>query len=139
MSEIVMGNKHIVALRLGDPHGDGHGHEVIFYIVSNLSAFEIEEAYKKASATMKLDFCEDVARDYEERRIFPEALAKLRAAGFDREFDNTDSDTESFDAIELELEEFRDIYLFMIKQAEPTFEYSHYMLPTVDIGGYGLF
>ena len=52
MSEL----KYNVCFTLGDPGGDGHANTSDYHMVSNYSAKEIDEAYKKATEILGFNF-----------------------------------------------------------------------------------
>lgn len=65
MSEL----KYNVCFTLGDPSGDGHANTSEYHMVSNYSAKEIDEAYKKATEILRFNFVEKVGSDYEDNEL----------------------------------------------------------------------
>lgn len=65
MSEL----KYNVCFTLGDPSGDGHANTSEYHMVSNYSAKEIDEAYKKATEILGFNFVEKVGSDYEDNEL----------------------------------------------------------------------
>lgn len=65
MSEL----KYNVCFTLGDPSGDGHANTSEYHMVSNYSAKEIDEAYKKATKILGFDFVENVGVDYQDNEL----------------------------------------------------------------------
>ena len=65
MSEL----KYNVCFTLGDPGGDGHANTSDYHMVSNYSAKEIDEAYKKATELLGFNFVEKVGSDYEDNEL----------------------------------------------------------------------
>lgn len=65
MSEL----KYNVCFTLGDPSGDGHANTSEYHMVSNYSAKEIDEAYKKATKILGFNFVEKVGSDYEDNEL----------------------------------------------------------------------
>ena len=62
-------SKYNVCFTLGDPSGDGHGNASEYHMVSNYSAKEIDEAYKKATEILGFNFVEKVGSDYEDNEL----------------------------------------------------------------------
>ena len=65
MSEL----KYNVCFTLGDPGGDGHANTSDYHMVSNYSAKEIDEAYKKATEILGFNFVEKVGSDYQDSKL----------------------------------------------------------------------
>ena len=62
-------SKYNVYFILGDPSGDGHANTSEYHMVSNYSAKEIDEAYKKATEILGFNFVEKVGSDYEDNEL----------------------------------------------------------------------
>ena len=62
-------SKYNVCFTLGDPSGDGHAYTSEYHMVSNYSAKEIDEAYKKATEILGFNFVEKVGSEYEDNEI----------------------------------------------------------------------
>lgn len=62
-------SKYNVCFTLGDPSGDGHANTSEYHMISNYSAKEIDEAYKKATEILGFNFVEKVGSDYEDNEL----------------------------------------------------------------------
>lgn len=62
-------SKYNVCFTLGDPSGDGHANTSEYHMVSNYSAKEIDEAYKKATEILGFNFVKKVGKDYEDNEL----------------------------------------------------------------------
>lgn len=62
-------SEYNVCFTLGDPSGDGHANTSEYHMVSNYSAKEIDEAYKKATEILGFNFVEKVGSDYEDNEL----------------------------------------------------------------------
>ena len=62
-------SKYNVCFTLGDPSGDGHANTSEYHMVSNYSAKEIDEAYKKATEILGFNFVEKVGSEYEDNEL----------------------------------------------------------------------
>lgn len=62
-------SKYNVCFTLGDPSGDGHANTSEYHMVSNYSAKEIDEAYKKATEILGFNFVENVGVDYQDNEL----------------------------------------------------------------------
>lgn len=62
-------SEYNVCFTLGDPSGDGHANTSDYHMVSNYSAKEIDEAYKKATEILGFNFVEKVGSDYEDNEL----------------------------------------------------------------------
>lgn len=65
MSEL----KYNVCFTLGDPGGGGHANTSDYHMVSNYSAKEIDEAYKKATEILGFNFVKKVGIDYQDSEL----------------------------------------------------------------------
>ena len=65
MSEL----KYNVCFTLGDPGGDGHANTSDYHMVSNYSAKEIDEAYKKATEILGFNFVEKIGVNYQDNEL----------------------------------------------------------------------
>lgn len=61
--------KYNICFTLGDPSGDGHANTSDYHMVSNYSAKEIDEAYKKATEILGFNFVEKVGSDYQDSKL----------------------------------------------------------------------
>ena len=62
-------SKYNVCFTLGDPSGDGHANTSEYHMVSNYSAKEIDEAYRKATEILGFNFVEKVGSDYQDNEL----------------------------------------------------------------------
>ena len=83
MSEL----KYNVCFTLGDPSGDGHANTSEYHMVSNYSAKEIDEAYKKATEILGFNFVEKVGSDYEDNELREPYFSILIEKGIIKEED----------------------------------------------------
>ena len=83
MSEL----KYNVCFTLGDPSGDGHANTSDYHMVSNYSAKEIDEAYKKATEILGFNFVEKVGSEYEDNEIHEPYFSILVEKGIIKEED----------------------------------------------------
>ncbi len=126
-----------VKLVVGDWSKDGHNQSDDFYVESNLSAKEIETAYKKGTKKVKFDLCKNVASNYEDNILPKKFLDTLVSLGFNLNPEDLDEIPEG---ISLFPEVFSDIYLFIVKLGNPNFEYKWTECSDeIHIGGYGLY
>lgn len=65
MSEL----KYNVCFTLGDPGGDGHANTSDYHMVSNYSAREIDEAYKKATEILGFNFVKKVGINHQDNEL----------------------------------------------------------------------
>lgn len=63
-------SKYNVCFTLGDPSGDGHANTSDYHMVSNYTAKEIDEAYKKATEILGFNFVEKVGSDYQDNELY---------------------------------------------------------------------
>lgn len=136
--------KYIVELEMGDWSGDGHSQTQSLHIRTNLTAKQIETAFKKGAKKVGLDITK-CCKDYEDGNLTKEQLEVLKKAGWDpencwnynyaKENDQLD-DEESFG---ISTDEFADIYIFTVQQGNPLFQHEELEAERIDIGGYGLF
>ena len=61
--------KYNVCFTLGDPGGDGHANTSDYHMVSNYSAKEIDEAYKKATEILGFNFVEKIGVNYQDNEL----------------------------------------------------------------------
>ena len=62
-------SEYNVCFTLGDPSGDGHANTSEYHMVSNYSAKEIDEAYRKATEILGFNFVEKVGSDYQDNEL----------------------------------------------------------------------
>lgn len=83
MSEL----KYNVCFTLGDPSGDGHANTSNYHMVSNYSAKEIDEAYKKATEILEFNFVEKVGVNYKDNELHEPYFSILIKKGIIKEED----------------------------------------------------
>jgi hypothetical protein len=142
-----MEERHTISLTLGDWSRDGHNQTDQIIIKSNRTTEQIKKAYKKGVKLVGFDFSEEVASEYEDNRIREEELEKLRTAGYTQELDDEYTKDELGEFADLagtaalSSDTFAEIYLWIAKRGDPSFEYEVAVDHTcnINIGGYGLF
>lgn len=125
---------NIICLDLGDWSGDGHGITSSIYIKSSLSKEELEIAYREGTKIVGFDFINEVTEEYEDSTLKLEHQQKLYEKGIDIWGGEPTEDIEY-----LETRTFAEIYLEICKLGISVFNYEIFRLPTLHIGGYGLF
>ena len=83
MSEL----KYNVCFTLGDPGGDGHANTSEYHMVSNYSAKEIDEAYKKATEILGFNFVEKIGVNYQDNGLREPYFSILIEKGIIKEED----------------------------------------------------
>lgn len=131
-------NVHQIELILGDSSGDGHEKTETVTIKSNLDKTELEQAFADGCKKTGVDFENLVAADYEENTISQELVDKLAVHGFDiAEF--SEDEKPGKDGYSLYTEGYAAIWLFIAKVGNPSFEHEEETVPSIYIGGYGLY
>lgn len=127
----------LINLSCGDESGDGHdkSQTVTIEILSNHNINDLITAYELGSKKLGFDFTNEVCEEYEDSKILPEYLDKLLSLGFVRDKDMD----EDYGICELNTEEYLRIYLFIVELGNPDIKTKFYVIPTIYIGGYGLF
>lgn len=105
MSEL----KYNVCFTLGDPSGDGHASTSDYHMISNYSADEIDEAYKKATKILGFDFVETVGVDYQDNELHEPYFSILVEKGIIKKEDYEYED-ENYLNTYLDEDEFIDIF-----------------------------
>lgn len=124
----------LIEIEIGDRYGDGHGMHDRFVYESNKTVEEIQKLYNKAEKIIGVDIV-DLCQEYEACGISTDDVTLLNAAGI-----NTSLLDEAYDeGFYFVTETYVDIYLQMVKVADPSFEYNLVTLSKIEIGGYGLF
>lgn len=131
----------VIYLTLGDWSNDGHGRTERFAIESNLPRSLFVEAYEAGASKLGVNVMRDVACDYEDGYISEEDLQKFRDAGFLFKFESDFPEENKDPEDGLDQEQFVELFLFTVKQGDPSFVYKDVDLNAgnVNIGGYGLF
>lgn len=137
--------EHNITLVVGDPSNDGHGRSESVQILSNLTPEQMWEAYKKATEKIGFDFCEKVARTYEDSYIEQDIFQKLCDAGMNclgiqKDLERYDEDDEDSKWI-LDAVSYSQIFLAIVLLGNPEFcgRIVEDNSKTMRIGGYGLF
>ncbi len=130
-------SKYNIILRLGDPSEDGHGKTCEFNYVFNKSKDEIFSAYKEGAKKIGFDLINEVAIEYEDATLDEARFKKLKGAGFDCSYIYTEEDAESVKYVNEE--DYISIFLFFVKEGDPSIIYEELNCEVMDIGGYGLF
>lgn len=135
---------NIVELLMGDWSGDGHSQAKSLHFRTNLTAEEIEVAFKTGANKVGLNITK-CCEEYEDSYLTKEQFETLKEAGWDPEncwsynYAKEHGLLDLDDAFKLSTDEFADIYIFTTYQGNPDFEYEKLNSEQIDIGGYGLF
>lgn len=132
--------KHRICLTVGDWSRDGHEQSDDIYILSSLDKDSLAGAYKKGVETIGFDL-EKELNEYEEGVISSDKLRLLSKHGlledwgFDEE--NLSEDWELYH----EIDTYAELWLRIAKVGDPQleFEYVNDNIPTLHIGGYGIY
>jgi hypothetical protein len=146
MSDLLSGKDYLnsmtntIDLVIGDWSDDGHGETETVTIKSNFNSVWMGRAYEQASVILGFCFVTDVAYEYETPYISMELITKLREVLEEPNLLDGDIDPEA-ECIGIEVDEYLDIYLKIIKLGEPDFKYKvlGQENEVINIGGYGLF
>lgn len=133
---------NIITLVVGDPSGDGHRETDTFTIKTNLSKQELTKAYEKGSKLLGFDFKEHICCEYEDSILPEEELNILLGKDLilkDIVDDYFLQKYKNSGILNLDSDSYTNIFLFIVKLGNSEFEYTYEKLPTIDIGGYGLF
>ena len=131
-----MSNTHRIDLIVGDWSGDGHGKSQTVVINSNLPKGELMAAYQAGTKLVGFDLGCDVCEEYEDNRMKREYKTKLLDLGFRNFYDDDPEE----DTCYVDQDIFTQIFLFICKLGNPSFE--HQLIKSdsyLYIGGYGLF
>jgi len=123
---------YIINLVLGDWSNDGHGRTTTFNIFTNLSKDEIDQAYKLGTNHLGIDFCDEIC-DHDSTILPIEVYDKLRKNGYTGKFKLYKGE------IYPDIDDFVDIYLFLVKLGNPKFKYMNISDNPLYIGGLGFF
>ena len=116
MSEL----KYNVCFTLGDPGGDGHANTSDYHMVSNYSAKEIDEAYKKATEILGFNFVEKVGVNYQDNELHEPYFSILIEKGIIKEEDyKYEYDGKTLLDIYLDESDFIDIFKSICKLVLP--------------------
>lgn len=138
----------VTTLVVGDWSGDGHDKTSMTVIRSNLNSKQIMKAYKKASKKLGFSLIDDVASDYEDRILSRDRLQvlldngmKFEVLGLEYEIKEAKEclEDEASEGIGLWSESYRDIFLFIVKMGDESFQWEVSHGDSLNIGGYGLF
>jgi len=133
-----MNEKNLINLVIGDWSGDGHCQTETIQVESSLNKNELQVAYEAAAKKTKVRLVEAVVSDYEDNMISETDFKKLQKAGIvmDEIFFKDEEGNWDYS---LDATSFAMLYLEMIKIVNPAFKYAFPDVPTIRIGGYGLF
>lgn len=128
-----------INLTIGDYSSDGHGKKEDYLIESNITLAELKKAYAIGSEKVGFDLIDQIAAEYEDSSFPQKHLLKLKELGFD--YDLFDEKYCRDDDLNLQDEEYVDIFLFICKLGNEEFKYEFLNddSDNWDIGGYGLF
>lgn len=136
--------QYVIELEMGDWSGDGHSQTQSLHIRTNLTAKQIEAAFKKGARKIGLDITK-CCEDYEDSSLTKDQFEILRKAGWDPEncwnynYAKENGQLDDDDSFSLSTDEFADIYIFTVQQGNSDFEHEELNKERIDIGGYGLF
>ena len=140
--------EHKTTLIIGDWSGDGHDKKEAVVIKANLDSKDIMKAYKKASKKLGFSFIDEVASEYEDRILTRDKFKTLLDNGLDMNVLGGDYEIkeakecledEDSEGVSLWHDSYREIFLFIVKLGDDSFEWEETQGATLDIGGYGLF
>ena len=80
-------SKYNVCFTLGDPSGDGHANTSEYHMVSNYSAKEIDEAYKKATEILGFNFVKKIGINHQDNELHEPYFSILVEKGIIKEED----------------------------------------------------
>ena len=113
-------SEYNVYFTLGDPSGDGHANTSDYHMVSNYSAEEIDEAYKKATEILGFNFVEKVGLEYEDNELHEPYLSILIEKGIIKKEDyKYEYDDKTLLDIYLDESNFIDIFKNICKLVLP--------------------
>lgn len=138
--------ENFVRLIVGDYSLDGHEKTEQFYIKSNISNLEITECYNEACKKVGFDLIRNYCYNYGDAGLPKKIVEKLLDTfpEIKRYFDENDEIDDYYEedfSLTCYPELWVNLYLLMVKNVNPNFEYE-FLLETVDdivIGGYALF
>lgn len=129
---------NIVELIVGDWSGDGHRQTCNLLVQTNITAKDIEKAYKEGTKKLGFNFIEEVCCDFEEDTVSGEYLEILK-----NQLDLSKCSNflleESEDYIVLSIKDYIEIYLAIIRYGDPFCVVFEKKVDVLKIGGYGLF
>ena len=80
-------SEYNVCFTLGDPGGDGHANTSDYHMVSNYSAKEIDEAYKKATEILGFNFVKKIGVNHQDNELHEPYFSILIEKGIIKEED----------------------------------------------------
>ncbi len=114
---------------LGDPSADGHGQTAEYHFVSNHSAKEISEAYKKTTKLLSFNLVKEIGNEYMGDSWVPaEYAAELVKLGI---IEEDDLEVESIEygppagSYWLDVDSFGDLYFMIAKYSLPDLEWDY--------------
>ena len=127
----------LIKLVVGDWSSDGHGRTTTFMVETGglVDGDVLKKFYQRGVEAVGLDITKFVCADYEDSLLPQWAIRKLMAAGWDHwEFDPREH--------HLDPEQFMEIWLFIAGRGCPDLKVrvlGHDEVPSINLGGYGLF
>jgi hypothetical protein len=137
-----MENKYKIKLTMGDWSHDGHGLTEHVMVMCNLTATQLQQAYKRGCEKVGFDFTRDVAASYEDNVLPQGLLKKLEEQGFvPKEFASEWADPYDGEKFRLGPDNFWQIWMFVAGLSSTLLDYEEVTgdFTDVRIGGYGLF
>ena len=136
--------KNKIDLCVGDWSGDGHEKTETISIESNLTAKEINAAYKIGAKKIKFDITKKISVHHDDSTISRKQYNLLIKAGYKWQIQEFDEDPEKSKEDRINIGEphhFACMWLFIAKLGNPDFEYNYVNshAEVINIGGYGLF
>ena len=140
----------MIVLIVGDASSDGHGQTDSIVVECNLTKTQVEDAFK--TGTNKISFKNKdasntlyppisnalhlpICNNFKDQQVSPTFLAAIRAAGLTpSKYFNTSTQYQNIDSYTYAV-----LWLDIAKLGNPRLEYKIITLPTIAIGGYGLF
>ena len=80
-------SEYNVCFTLGDPSGDGHASTSDYHMISNYSAKEIDEAYKKATEILGFNFVKKIGINHQDNELHEPYFSILVEKGIIKEED----------------------------------------------------
>jgi hypothetical protein len=130
-----MGN--LIDLTAGDWSSDGHGMTTTCLVACNVGLDELKIAHDIGAGVIGINLSE-LCSDSEDDHIPTGLIATLEEHGIHLEYEDDYPESKDYKLLESP-DEFARLYLEIAKLGDPSIHYEVLNLPTVNIGGYGLF
>lgn len=140
-----MAKKNIITLSIGDWSKDGHNQSDEVIIETDLTAKQLDAAYKKGVKIVGVDLVKDCCHEFEDNTIsVSDAIKMLEAGVFELAgWDGIDAETiESEEGIkDVFSDGWETLYFAFCKIGNPKFKYKKHKddRQVLRIGGYGLY